>query len=414
MIGKIMKWIALVLIVSIIGIAIYFAVGYAVKTKILELKIGSKGVKMQKNEWREFDLNNVPGETPGSLFSSRKKVNPIYKYRLELMYPFDGKVGFFGGSDREQVHEECFNAKISDRYCDEKNETAYLFRTIDDGKTFTRASFGHGIAQEIKEIDGVYFLKVFEADTWRYRTYRSDDLGRTWKEIGKFYIEEIFTKDRFIYTVVKSITIGKREYSYYYTKDGGKTANKLSEELQDLLLNESYSHTTHNGKLVVYQNGHLLYIDMDTNKTQTKEIEIPQKTTFRSINVDKKSNELYLKLMNHDAKEINRYRMSIYYPFSDTHVEFDEDGKIFPNKDVFLTYVDDDYIGAFVRYKGILTHIWTMNKGEKWDFEVLPHYFWNTAFTKVGNKRIYMEAIVQAKKGVENGSYLIIGKIKTK
>jgi len=53
-----------------------------------------------------------------------------------------------------------------------------------------------------------------------------------------------------------------------------------------------------------------------------------------------------------------------------------------------------------------------MNKGKTWKFEMLSHYFWDSAFSGYGNGRIYMNALVQGKDGVEKGSYLIMGKIK--
>ncbi len=59
----------------------------------------------------------------------------------------------------------------------------------------------------------------------------------------------------------------------------------------------------------------------------------------------------------------------------------------------------------------MLVHIWTLNKGKNWNYEVLKHYFWNTA-VGYGNEQIYLVTAVRKKEGIENGRYLAIGKIK--
>jgi len=86
--------------------------------------------------------------------------------------------------------------------------------------------------------------------------------------------------------------------------------------------------------------------------------------------------------------------------------------KNLPDGEVLYPNVSGDYIGGFIKPKGILTHIWTMDRGKKWQFEILPQYLFDTAFTGYGNKRIWMDAMFSVKAGKKNGSYFVLGTIK--
>ena len=370
---------------------------------------------MQKNEWREFDLDKVPGETPATVYGMPGK-QAILKYDdFDLMYPFDGSVGFYGGSDRRKQEENC-SEENNFGDCYKERETAYLFRTVDDGKSFTRQSLGHGVVDGVKKLGSRYYLNVHEADTFKDRTYISDDLGAHWSKLGDFRIEALFDANRFIYSqTIVTTTIADRKTYYYYTKDGGKTAAPLNAKLLNYL--EQSSSVTYKSKLHAYQ-GRLVFlvgeklisIDMDTLEEHNISLKKPPHQLLHGMDIDPESGRLYIFTKDDDFKPTEKRKfpqLSIWFPFEDIFVKFDKG----LYREVHFN-VRGNYIGGLIRYRGILTHIWTMNYGKTWEFEVLPHYFWDTADTGYGNNRIYMIAYVFGKKGVKKGSYLIMGKIR--
>jgi len=401
MILKKIKWITIVAVGT-------FVLLYGADKLNLQDEKSNKGVNVLKNEWKKFDVDKIVGETPASLFGGLQEGSAILKYRLELRYPFDGKVGFFGGSDREDTRNKCRGHGGLE--CREKNEQAYIFSTIDDGETFTRQKFGHGIAQEIKEINGSYFLRVHEADTYADKTFRSDDHGKTWKHIGDFYIDALLDKNKFIYVIVKSISISKRSYTYYYTIDGGKTSIPLSPKILDY--HEEYKQypiQVYKGKLAFLKKNSLFFLDSDTLEEEVHHFEIPSGKVIRNMQVDKRSGEPYIILTNGENPEPMRF--SIYYPLTNVHVEFTKSTKELDTANIFLE-VDGNYIGSLTRISGVMFHFWTLDYGKKWEMEVLEDYFYDDAFTGYANGRIYMKALVKTKDKKDKKPYFIMGKIK--
>ena len=156
----------------------------------------------------------------------------------------------------------------------------------------------------------------------------------------------------------------------------------------------------------------LLSVDIDTLEEQKILLKKPSHQLFKRIDIDPESGNLYIFTKDTDFKATKKRKfpqLSIWFPFEDTFVKFD---KNLP-KNIYFK-VRRNYIGGLFRYKGYLTHVWTTDKGKEWKFEMLPDYFWNTSFTGYGNGRIYMTGLVAGKRGVEDGSYLIMGKIKDK
>jgi hypothetical protein len=405
-IGKIFKWLGLALLIFIVWIFMRNTIVNYLVTWTLQYE----GMTMQKNEWREFGFDDIEGEKPYYIFGGTTRTEAIGKYRLELMYPFDGKVGFVGGSDRALQNEECFKKKDLDNYCAEKKEQSYIFRTIDDGKTFTRQTLGHGIVKRIKKIDNSYFINIEEEDTKISKTFRSDDLGESWKFIGDFYISELFEPHRFVY--VTTTKVGKKlVFKEFYTKDGAKTSQPLDEKLLDY---EKKSLTNgleiYKGNLVFLIDETLVFVNIDTLEEKRTVLKRPPYQLLEQLIVDKESGELliYVKDMNAKKKQYDKMvQSSIWYPLTNELVKFDKD---IPH--TLLLRARGNYIGGLLRYRGLLTHMWTMDKGKTWKFEMLSHYFWDSASTGYGNGRIYMNALVQGKEGVKKGSYLIMGKVK--
>jgi hypothetical protein len=394
-------------------IAIYFYEGGDAVIRT-QKRLNAQGVSMQKNEWREFNLDNIPGETPASLFGGMTKAEAILKYKLELMYPFDGKVGFYGGSDREDIGDNhCRESK--DIYCEEKLETAYLFRSTDDGKSFTRYKLEHGIVNGIKKSEGRYFLNVYEEDTKRDKTYISDDFGERWRKLGDIKIEALWSKERFIYSVSKAVPnevqVNKKVSEYFYTKDGGKTSQPLPQKIVAYAKEASMQFYIYQGKLVFLVEGKLKFVDIDTLEEEEMALEVPKgKKIVGNVYVDKENRDIYFILQEQSITYGQSYQPSVWYPLSNEHVQLTKSP---PNEDGILYFdIAGNYIGGMTRVKGYLLHMWTMNKGKKWHYEMLPKYLFDTAYTGYGNNRIWMEALVLGERGKRGTSMFVMGKIK--
>ena len=333
------------------------------------------------------------------------------------MYPFDGNVGFVGGSDRNE--QENIRSDKNPPFGSDakripykwvmKNEQAYIFRTTDDGKTFTRQTLGNGIVKRIKKIGNSYFINI-EEDTKTSKTFRSDDLGESWKLIGNFCISALFEPNRFVYVTTTKVR-NELVFKEFYTKDGGKTSQPLDEKILEY---EKKSLTNgleiYKGNLVFLVDDTLVFVNIDTLGEKRTVLKRPSYQVLKQLVVDKESGELliYMKDMNAKKKQYDRMvQSSIWYPLTNEIVKFDKD---IPH--ALLLRVRGNYIGGLLRYRGLLTHMWTMNKGKTWKFEMLSHYFWDSASTGYNSLQIYMEAIVRGKEGVKRGSYLIMGKIK--
>ncbi len=86
---------------------------------------------------------------------------------------------------------------------------------------------------------------------------------------------------------------------------------------------------------------------------------------------------------------------------------------VFDKKMKYILYLNvaGKYIGGFVKEKGILAHLWTINNGKKWNYEVFENYAWDSA-RGYGNNHVYLITHVRFKEGIEDGTYLAIGEIK--
>ena len=398
--------------ITLLIIAIYFYEGGDAVTRT-QKRLNAQGVSMQKNEWREFNLDNIPGETPASLFGGMTKAEAILKYKLELMYPFDGKVGFYGGSDRPATRDKCRNS--GGLKCRERLETAYLFRSTDDGKSFTRYKLEHGITNSIKKSEGRYFLNVYEEDTKRDKTYISDDFGERWRKLGDIKIETLWSKERFIYSVSKAVPnevqVNKKVSEYFYTKDGGKTSQPLPQKIVSYAKEASMQFYIYHGKLVFLVEGKLKFVDIDTLEEEEMALEVPKgKKIVGNVYVDKESKEIYFILQEQSITYGQSYQPSVWYPLSNEHVQLTKSP---PNEDGILYFdIAGNYIGGMTRVKGYLLHMWTMNKGKKWHYEMLPKYLFDTTYTGYGNNRIWMEALVLGERGKRGKSMFVMGKIK--
>jgi len=384
--------------------------------KSTEKELIEKGFYLHKNEWSEFDFNTINEETPAIIFSGLKKANAIRKYGFSFIYPFDGEVGFIGGSNIKEQEESCFTQKVHNFRCKYKNETAYIFKTIDLGKTFTKQNLKtNGSVNNIIKFNQKYFA-IIEPYRGEGRTVISEDKGESWKLFKPFSIELFWDIDRFIYSKSKEIN-RRKYYDYFYTKDGGKTSQLLPQRMIDYAKDSMYNYpkkifNLDGNRLVFLINNKLIFIDIDTLKKEQVELDIPkEKQIVNRDNIigyyNNKKKEIYLTLEKQGVPYRNKIQKSLWFAKDKKLVE------LVSHLDKPLKFhVDGDYIGGLTRHNGLLVHIWTYDKGDRWNFELLPHYFWNRFNNGMtGYNQLWFSSFVKKKNGIKDDSYFIIGKI---
>jgi len=380
-----------------------------------------KGFHYHENKWYEFNFSTIEGETPAIIWDGLKEMNAILKYGFSCLYPFDGKVGFIGGNDIREQWNKCREERKSssktmgyDIYCDDKNATVYLFRTVDGGKTFTKHHLKvHGKVTKITKFNEEYFVMI-EPHLGEAKTFISKDKGESWTLFKPFSIELFFSRQRFIFSRPKEIG-GRKYYDYFYTKDGGETSKILPNKIVGYAKSSMYQYPKKLfyldiGKLVFTVKDELVLVDIDTLNEKRKILNIPKgkqlarydgSTGYFNI----KTKETYFLIENFGTHHKRKTQKSIYFPKENKIVSL-------PSKldKVVKFKVDGDYIGGLTRQNGLLVHIWTYDKGDRWNFEVLPHYFWNEFYDGMSqNNQVWFPALVKNKKGVKNDSYFIIG-----
>lgn len=422
---------------------------------LTHLSIEQKGLGMQTTKWKEFDFTDIAGEEQAVIFGGMEKAEALLNYRIYTFYPFDGDVGFVLGSNYDK-QEELYNTEVLDKksitqkeydmYWPDKHETAYIFRTGDDGKTFTEHTLGNGFAAEVVKYKKNYYALV-EDYLCNAKTFVSKDKGESWSLFYPASIEAFFDDNRFIFskpTGVKTVQSVSR-FEYFYTKDGGKTSIPLSNKIMEYAKNMHAEFernfrlvfNVYEGKLLFIDGDFLVSIDVDTQKEDRTPLKFPKgyklasypsmeygenlleqyKTRDRNRNIlqiNKENGKPYIVLQKEGTGITEPAQISIWYPFENKHIVF--------NKKVSMNIplkVSGDYIGGFVKKNGILIHVWTLNDGKDWHYESLPDYYLLVG-PKVMHNRIWMTALVRGerpdkKEGYPKvkGSFLVMGTLKS-
>lgn len=412
-----------------------------------------KGLKLQKNDWKIFDLTHIPGETRADIFGGLSTINALGNYRIRAFYPFDGTVGFFGGSDYEKqwrIHSNAtdINPNIYDMHWPHKHSTAYLFKTNDDGKTFTKYSLGNGYIAEIIKFKENYYA-ITENYLLEAKTFISRDKGETWKEYFHESIELFFNENRFIYSELtgESGANNPQRYRYFYTKDGGKTSAPLSEKIlhyaiaMQANLNYRLRFNLYQGKLLFWDHEDLVFVDIDTQKEERKHLSLPKgykiatsisreygenkyefmlrtrgyRHNTNALRINPEDYRPYIILQSKESSDKEPSQLSVWYPFDAIHVVFTK--KV---SQVIPFQISGNYIGGFVKKNGNLIHVWTLDYGKEWDYEILSDYTLLEG-PRVMHHRIYMTAMVHGERpdGKKDypqvkGSFFVMGTLKSK
>jgi hypothetical protein len=354
-------------------------------------------VKKMENSWREFDFRDIKGETPDK-GADPKGYPALSKYEVQDIKIYDD-VGFVTGDNRREVRTNAGRPMSLDEA--EELMEAYLFRTTDGGKTFEKQSFGKGSALGIRKVNSDLYLTIGIHFSESKPTFlKSQDLGYTWTEVD------------FIPWVVLNtqIMIQGTHGDEQITFDGGKNWEKVSKNLQTYLDQfPKYDRpTAYQNQLVKQQDRKLYFFDIEADKEEIMPLNVPQGKILDdgTLHCDKETGELSIRLFQDVVGNPRETQSSIWFPLQNKEVVFD---KKLPNP-VYLG-VHGKHIGGFTRVEGVLTHIWTLDKGETWNYELLPNYFFEKNIS-YGNGEIWMEVLLRGKEGVQNGSYLAIGKIE--
>ena len=445
-IWKIIKYVILFIILSVVLIYITGTKPKNILVNIVNISMKYKGLIMEKSKWKEFDFTNIEGESQAIIFGGLAKQNALGNYQIRTFYPFDGDVGFVGGSDYEkQWRIQSDNIKtdptLYDSHWPYKHETAYLFRTDDDGKSFTKIGLTKGY-----HVDGVFKYKesyyaVVENYLRQYKTYVSKDAGKTWKvffdgAIELFFLEKSFIFSRFVASKDNTDKKNDNLYHYFYTTDGGKTSRPIAKEIIKYTKYESIFNL-HKGKLLFLENTQLVWVDIDTLEEESMPIVFPKGYSIASdksrdygknplafmennreqnnfIQINQKDGRPYIYLQKVDAHKDEPAQMSVWYPLENKHIIFEKNiSKIVPLK------VYGDYIGGFIKKSLQLVHIWTYDNGKNWKYEILPDYYLLKGIT-VAYDRVWMTALVRGERpdGKEGypkvkGSFLVMGTLKS-
>jgi hypothetical protein len=447
MILKTLKYIGIFIILIIAFLYLTKFKPKDIITSMISISMKYKGLTMQAAKWQEFDLTNIPEESRAIRLGGLDSANALSNYRIRTFYPFDGDVGFIGGSDYEKqwnIHTDAIkiDPEIYDMYWPDKHETAYLFRTDDDGKSFTKISLikGYHVDAVLKYKKNYY--AIVENYLMEYKTYVSKDKGKTWKvffdgAIECFFSEEKFIFSRYVRSKDNTDKANNNLYHFFYTSDRGMTSRPIPKKVIQYTKYGSLFNL-HKGRLLFFENEQLVWIDIDTLEEEKMSIKIPQGYGVASgksryygrnplafgendrnqnnfIQINKEDGRPYIYLQNINAPKDKPSQVSIWYPLEDKHIIFDKKiSQIVPLK------VSGNYIGGFIKKASVLVHIWTLDNGKNWKYEVLPDYYLLKGI-KVAHDRIWMTALVRGerpdkKEGYPKvkGSFLVMGTLKPK
>lgn len=397
---KLLKWIMIVFIIFIlfiVGLRILHTHNNSIKIKKVEEKL--KEFRMLKNDWREFNFSDIPGEPPYFGYSKYQH-NALARYKIQKIQVYND-IAFVTGDDRNEVEIISPTEDIGTKKIDERLQ-AYVFRSKDGGKTFDKQNFGQGTAYGVRKINNDLYLTIgAHINKTKSTLLKSNDNGDTWKNIP--YIPWVVLN--------KDILIEGYDGDEQITYDGGKTWSKVSKNLKTYLnkFPKYYRPIPYKNKLVKLQDRKLIFFDIEADKEEIIPLNVPKGKIIdnnESLHSDNETGELSVALFQDIVGNPRTVQGSIWFPLENKEVILD---KKLP-KPVFLK-VHGKYIGGFTEVEGVFTHIWTLNKGETWNYELLPNYFWPQNIS-YGNGQIWMEVLLRGKKDMQNGSYLAIGTLK--
>lgn len=368
-------WILFSLIGLTIGAVFVLNSSYFTNQKI---GITMKKFTEVKTQWTDIDFTTaIIGETPFVSKINHKSYPSLEKYRINGIYGIKNVLLVYGSDEREVTDkwEVKFGVPLSDENYVGRNEKAYIFRSIDDGKTFDKICLGHGTVEYSRNppifTNNTLYIQVDEQDTKKIRYYRSTDLGKTWVSNawkpsfawsnGMMFIEH--TPSPYEEEILKTVTM---------SQDGGKTWHPLSGTLKEFYdktqsLQQLNDHTI----VGMTENKEFLFLDLKTMQIEKKVFEIPEHKKIVGFAIS--NHQLGLEIEEYTLNEGSDTQTSYYFPETKEYVHL-------PKQLPYQIYWDvkDNYIGGFFNYGdevfGVPVHVYTLDRGKTWKYEILDKY----------------------------------------
>jgi len=421
------KWTKVVLVLLItFFIAIWFFVFYKQDIGKILNEITLRSAKVEKiqgeNEWQIVDFSDIAGETKFQSYLNDKMYPALEKYRMYGIEIFND-VGFILVDNEEELRNI-----VSKKYSDDNDMwnkewdkipslvQAYLFSSRDKGKTFQKVTLGNGNPQGIYRKDNIFLVLVDHQDKHSTSVYRSLDNGISWKKLFDTQIGDmlkfkgIVDSQSFIFEWKKW---GTAQQGLLITHNSGKTLEKLPNVFQEAQKKYRLSIFDKEEMLFISEDGNITAINIKTNHVRSQKVKLPTNKRIVYIEKNRETQEIYFKIRTNkdDGTRLkyNNDQTEIFYLSEEKYIPIPK------LKRNFEPFVSGNYIGGFVRLKGILTHVWTFDRIH-WHFEFLPDYLLgpNANSIGVGYGQIWMriDAIYNPNLVKEKGVYLVIGTLK--
>jgi hypothetical protein len=351
-----------------------------------QIHIGTTMNKFAEDKTQPIDIDfstAVSGETPHTSPLNHKQYPALEKYQIEVMHQSNDVI-YIGGSDRELWLDSRYGDMSKPIDFEEQNTRAHIFRSTDEGKSFTKIILGRGEVNDIMGYKNHVFAKVYDPIPKRYEYYRSTDNGQTWKANDWFPIQ--------IWDDGVMFMADEEGNGLRLSMDAGATWRIPSSAFNDFYQATkpplfSFNHGPGrmfdypplqelNDNTVVGMNKdkEILYFDLKTQTTQKQHFNIPENKNIVGFVVN--NNQLGLQIEDYEVtenagtpNESIKKQMAFYFPETQEYAHFP---KHLPA--VFDLHVQDDYIGGIGFINGERVHVYTKDRGKQWYYQVLYSY----------------------------------------
>lgn len=371
---------------------IIISVLLAIMVKVLftplatQIQIGIVMNKFAEDKTQPVDIDfstAVQGETPYLSQYSDKKYPALEKYTIEIIKTSNNILYIAGSNYNESMNSFDHTDHPSILSFVDQNTCAHIFRSTDEGRSFTKIILGRGEVKDIMGYKNHVFAKVYDPIPKRYKYYRSTDNGQTWNPEDWFPIQ--------IWNDGVMFTTDEEGNALRLSMDGGATWRIPSDAFNNFYqVTKPPLFITHNyGRMFDYpplqklndntvvgmnKDKEILYFDLKTQTTQKQYFNIPDNKNIIGFVVN--NNQLGLQIEDYEvtenmgtAKESIKKQIAFYFPETQEYVHFP---KYLPA--VFELHVQENYIGGIGFINGERVHVYTKNRGKQWYYQVLYSY----------------------------------------
>ena len=352
-----------------------------------QIHIGTTMNKFAEDKTQPIDIDfstAVQGETPYVSQYSDKKHPALEKYVIEIIEANNHVLYVAGSNSNESMNSFDHTNHPSILNFVDQNTRAHIFRSTDDGQSFTKTILGRGEVNDIMGYKNHVFAKVYDPIPKRYEYYRSTDNGQTWKANDWFPIQ--------IWDDGVMFMADEEGNGLRLSMDAGATWRIPSSAFNDFYQATkpplfSFNHGPGrmfdypplqelNDNTVVGMNKdkEILYFDLKTQTAQKQHFNIPEDKNIVGFVVN--NHQLGLQIEDYEVtenagtpNESIKKQMAFYFPETQEYVHFP---KHLPA--VCELHVQENYIGGIVFINGERVHVYTKDRGKQWYYQVLYSY----------------------------------------